>query len=249
MPATVIQRIPGLSPRVRGKQGLDPPSPAILRSIPACAGEASSVRRKGLLRGVYPRVCGGSRMGEGLKDLVEGLSPRVRGKRPRLRCAALRLRSIPACAGEADAPVSTAPLAPVYPRVCGGSRFGPVDTYIEPGLSPRVRGKPRRLVGGRPFRRSIPACAGEAAGSARAVRQLQVYPRVCGGSAMASISLARKAGLSPRVRGKRRVVCNQGGRHRSIPACAGEARLPAGCEQHPEVYPRVCGGSAVARLV
>ena len=51
----------GLSPRVRGKRLArwrrnDPP-----RSIPACAGEADTSRRKRNIGKVYPRVCGGSK--------------------------------------------------------------------------------------------------------------------------------------------------------------------------------------------
>ena len=53
----------------------------------------------------------------------------------------------------------------VYPRVCGGTYRNPVDSPYTYGLSPRVRGNPAarnchwQRVG------SIPACAGEPAGS------------------------------------------------------------------------------------
>ena len=77
----------------------------------------------------------------------------------------LRDRSIPACAGEPGYPPKGRTKETVYPRVCGGtSKARARGRYIS-GLSPRVRGNreldpPRRFVA-----RSIPACAGEPAGS------------------------------------------------------------------------------------
>ena len=50
-------------------------------------------------------------------------------------------------------------------------------------------------------------------------------------------------GLSPRVRGKHRVVHPVKGNLGSIPACAGEARKRETHDRAASVYPRVCGGS------
>ena len=50
----------GLSPRVRGKLGGDGVVGVSVRSIPACAGEASMCNTRIRLPSVYPRVCGGS---------------------------------------------------------------------------------------------------------------------------------------------------------------------------------------------
>ena len=71
----------------------------------------------------------------------------------------------------------------------------------------------------------------------------RVYPRVCGGTAALHAVVERRLGLSPRVRG------NLGGgspatvARGSIPACAGEPRLPTGTSSSVGVYPRVCGGT------
>ena len=73
----------GLSPRVRGNlfgkgfdNGLD-------GSIPACAGEPSSLAATSFVASVYPRVCGGTPpTRRGIVHLM-GLSPRVRGNRVR----------------------------------------------------------------------------------------------------------------------------------------------------------------------
>ena len=52
-------------------------------------------------------------------------------------------------------------------------------------------------------------------------------------------------GLSPRARGKLGVAGTHAHETGSIPACAGEAALWAWMRAHPEVYPRVRGGSFV----
>ena len=51
------------------------------------------------------------------------------------------------------------------------------------------------------------------------------------------------SGLSPRVRGNRRVVNPLHAHAGSIPACAGEPPKSAEPHSRGEVYPRVCGGT------
>ena len=72
---------------------------------------------------VYPRVCGGSLWRVWAAPSDGGLSPRVRGKQERGRAGGVKLRSIPACAGEAAAPPAAVGVVTVYPRVCGGSQL------------------------------------------------------------------------------------------------------------------------------
>ena len=69
----------GLSPRVRGNLEGQPLFLANPGSIPACAGEPIWKMRKRWVRGVYPRVCGGTTRGECMPRRKKGLSPRVRG--------------------------------------------------------------------------------------------------------------------------------------------------------------------------
>ena len=57
--------IAGLSPRVRGNRALNPQATVSKRSIPACAGEPLGVAGSAGRRGVYPRVCGGTAVGDG----------------------------------------------------------------------------------------------------------------------------------------------------------------------------------------
>ena len=50
----------GLSPRVRGNQGVIESLSQYDGSIPACAGEPNDGLRPGATAEVYPRVCGGT---------------------------------------------------------------------------------------------------------------------------------------------------------------------------------------------
>ena len=111
---------------------------------------------------------------------------------------------------------------------------------------------------------SIPACAGEPRESGSPLSIASVYPRVCGGTTLWLPLATSRLGLSPRVRGNLArwgVVGVRSGVYprvcggnrpprqmhrtplRSIPACAGEPRLPQAGTDAAQVYPRVCGGT------
>ena len=194
---------PGLSPRVRGNPRQCRTGPGRYRSIPACAGEPPRHWLIASGSAVYPRVCGGTILGNIGANPALGLSPRVRGNLPRCRQCRQPSRSIPACAGEPsrssksqtpsrvyprvcggtrrpDAVIAAAPM--VYPRVCGGTRPTRKPTHTTEGLSPRVRGNPDVPVDVPVHDRSIPACAGEPLARRPVVRPAGVYPRVCGGT-------------------------------------------------------------------
>ena len=181
----------GLSPRVRGNQGLLTAHEYQRRSIPACAGEPLWYKPPGRAVRVYPRVCGGTAPVGMLAAARAGLSPRVRGNPAIAGIAANRMRSIPACAGEPCRWRSGGRTAGVYPRVCGGTAVRPVCRSIGGGLSPRVRGNRRSRAGRRTCRRSIPACAGEPWPPAFSGAQGPVYPRVCGGTRPAAVPRRR----------------------------------------------------------
>ena len=153
--------ISGLSPRVRGNRKKQDCARLSYRSIPACAGEPSSLPSHVLLSRVYPRVCGGTLDSGGTKIGDTGLSPRVRGNQPTAPGSDDLHRSIPACAGEPATRGTTAAPARVYPRVCGGTCVHRGRKKRRRGLSPRVRGNRLRLDFLVDPLRSIPACAGE----------------------------------------------------------------------------------------
>ena len=69
-------------------------------SIPAYAGEPKTGNLNIPVITVYPRVCGGTVVGDINAAIQGGLSPRMRGNRPHSSPAAKPPRSIPAYAGE-----------------------------------------------------------------------------------------------------------------------------------------------------
>ena len=234
----------GLSPRVRGNQTELAVNVVCRGSIPACAGEPPGRRRDWLSPGVYPRVCGGTRLTARTRPSRLGLSPRVRGNHTVPHYGRTNRRSIPACAGEPASGRVDRGRPAVYPRVCGGTGQL-VSLPAQPlGLSPRVRGNHLVVREDDVAHRSIPACAGEPVDSARPRSPQGVYPRVCGGTFNQDVHSRKTRGLSPRVRG------NPGSRppsrlcRRSIPACAGEPDCMSRARTAYRVYPRVCGGTA-----
>ena len=72
--------LPGLSPLVRGKLNHRVYALHQAGSIPACAGETHRWRRRSIVIGVYPRLCGGNEAQMAGMPLNAGLSPLVRGK-------------------------------------------------------------------------------------------------------------------------------------------------------------------------
>ena len=172
----------GLSPRVRGNQGLLADRQRRAGSIPACAGEPPATRQAVSRVGVYPRVCGGTGKIVSLILPSPGLSPRVRGNPDGWLLSRPVTGSIPACAGEPHPRGFSYGSYEVYPRVCGGTTGLAVRALHDFGLSPRVRGN--RWHSGRFCLRcrSIPACAGEPAAAFTGRKWRTVYPRVCGGT-------------------------------------------------------------------
>ncbi len=66
---------------------------------------------------------------------------------------------------------------------------------------------------------------------------------MCGGTLSTPVATTSITGLSPRVRGNRRDCPHPGGRHRTIPACAGEPNAGPTFGSWTRDYPRVCGGT------
>ena len=198
---------------------------ALLRSIPASAGETLSRRWRRRAAPVHPRECGGNTVTITGAPTTSGPSPRVRGKRFRRRSGLVGIRSIPASAGETGALPAIPRSRRVHPRECGGNVLPSGGFRRLTGPSPRVRGKRHvfRSCITRPG--SIPASAGETRFIRIALQHVRVHPRECGGNPPAGREILAVKGPSPRVRGKLgqlRSIANTG---RSIPASAGETPL------------------------
>ena len=151
--------------------------------------------------------------------------------------------SIPACAGE---PSGTArgPVPPrVYPRVCGGTQPVFLRGSLYPGLSPRVRGNHGLVRQYHVRERSIPACAGEPPRRKVTAPGAEVYPRVCGGTCATSLKATSRQRSIPAGAGNQRLPPPKPPGERSIPACAGEPNPLGPNPLYLRVYPRVCGGT------
>ena len=195
----------GLSPRVRGNRACRRTADRCERSIPACAGEPADGQAVDRSDEVYPRVCGGTARPAASAALRAGLSPRVRGNRAVSVRQAVGARSIPACAGEPRSRRSCRAAPTVYPRVCGGTGAIAGAQPAEYGLSPRVRGNRIDRIVTNSAAGSIPACAGEPGARPSRPARGGVYPRVCGGTPHPRRQYHRDVGLSPRVRGNRKM--------------------------------------------
>ena len=154
----------GRSPHARGRRSISEYGAFGERSIPACAGKAQWGNSLAVRIPVDPRMRGeGSREWD-LTDIEMGRSPHARGRLGTAGSAWTAARSIPACAGKAQALCAPTIAAMVDPRMRGEGHLVPRDYCIERGRSPHARGRqcpalPPKLALG-----SIPACAGKALG-------------------------------------------------------------------------------------
>ena len=236
----------GLSPRVRGSQGVQNLFENQARSIPACAGQPTILSPPNPHIRVYPRVCGAAITLSLSSTAWSGLSPRVRGSRVTALDRVNRIRSIPACAGQPAGIDVLVCEHKVYPRVCGAAAFTSTFQQAIEGLSPRVRGSLAQAQGSTVRGRSIPACAGQPGAGSRINGSRKVYPRVCGAAGQTTSVRRLPDGLSPRVRGSRLAILSAPAVGRSIPACAGQPQPITIAARMTGVYPRVCGAARVA---
>ena len=235
----------GLSPHGRGKLRVIRAVNAVIRSIPARAGETPSPRWKPSSGTVYPRTGGGNTGSSGNFGCSIGLSPHGRGKRLRCYCGGFGSRSIPARAGETRPRLFRGNHQQVYPRTGGGNVGRRWFRVAGIGLSPHGRGKHLLLAQQRISFGSIPARAGETLEQLQRKLQRKVYPRTGGGNCTASGKRTPSWGLSPHGRGKPAGGYKYATVRRSIPARAGETHQQEQANRIQTVYPRTGGGNAL----
>ena len=195
---------------------------------------------------VHPRVCGERPVLLVLMPVTPGSSPRVRGTLHGLACRAVRLRFIPACAGNADGCCKRISISTVHPRVCGERWCWCSAMGSTGGSSPRVRGTRTGPASHDMPLRFIPACAGNAIYGSSSRSLSTVHPRVCGERTPGNRGTAMTPGSSPRVRGTPEAVEAERERTRFIPACAGNAHGSIEKGEVKSVHPRVCGERSAA---
>ena len=172
----------GASPRVRGGQHQPEQRPVGAGSIPACAGRTPWPTSSARTASEHPRVCGADALAGPRSPLSPGASPRVRGGLCGLHKSHVR--------------------TPEHPRVCGADSSSTNDILCHYGASPRVRGGRRMRPSDIARARSIPACAGRTPPWPWPRHAAPEHPRVCGADKSSASTLSRRAGASPRVRGR-----------------------------------------------
>ena len=212
-------------------------------TIPARAGEPPPRGPRSGRPWDYPRSCGGTEPGGRPGSRTNGLSPLVRGNPPCRMSVAVLPGTIPARAGEPPRRGAAFLEGGDYPRSCGGTAGFELRDSLAWGLSPLVRGNPITCAAAFSREGTIPARAGEPAGRPPRTTAARDYPRSCGGTPRGAASPEEVAGLSPLVRGNRRVARRAVRGPGTIPARAGEpARRPRSRDKIRD-YPRSCGGT------
>ena len=237
----------GLSPRVRGHQTATLKQCAKQGTIPAGAGTPGTTRRGENRLWDYPRGCGDTSMSRAARISPAGLSPRVRGHRTAFDVGFLAGGTIPAGAGTPQQAIGSATQIGDYPRGCGDT-LALESVYVAlQGLSPRVRGHHRRLANRSLPVGTIPAGAGTPSPNTARRPACRDYPRGCGDTLKDLNRHGSFLGLSPRVRGHRRLTRPCSSAPGTIPAGAGTPLWPPGSLGPGRDYPRGCGDTRKAR--
>ena len=217
----------GSSPRVRGKLRRPPAKTPVTRIIPARAGQTSPPCRDCRAHPDHPRACGANSSTRPRKARNAGSSPRVRGKQVLPVRRGLRLRIIPARAGQTKAHRTVSRNCSDHPRACGANGPPRPDSTPPTGSSPRVRGKHDIFSKGGFVGRIIPARAGQTRRSSCRYESRPDHPRACGANGHSQSCSHNPSGSSPRVRGKLHRAADRVGWRRIIPARAGQTGLLA----------------------
>ena len=211
----------GSSPRARGTHAHPAGAGAAIRVIPACAGNTAWGRSEPTKDTGHPRVRGEHVSSQGWPLPFFGSSPRARGTRLHDLVQLVGGRVIPACAGNTQRSHSAKSTTTGHPRVRGEHIVAPQTRIEKDGSSPRARGTLRGRGQGRPYRRVIPACAGNTAAMQFRRPTKAGHPRVRGEHNTKPMPNASTGGSSPRARGTPAVAEINRHTDRVIPACAG----------------------------
>ncbi len=130
----------GLSPLARGTRECSPSKIVARRFIPAGAGNTLEENLMQVKRPVYPRWRGEHQWCLSPTSATAGLSPLARGTREFGKKNVVRLRFIPAGAGNTNTDYLLTHGSTVYPRWRGEHCYKWHSIYYSAGLSPLARG-------------------------------------------------------------------------------------------------------------
>ena len=109
------------------------------------------------------------------------------------------------------------------------------------GPSPHARGTHERPASRQPFRRAIPACAGNTGASRVSGEMSAGHPRMRGEHAIICTGHSLQCGPSPHARGTQFRDAIPGPHQRAIPACAGNTCMQMQTGHSPAGHPRMRG--------
>ena len=207
---------------MRGKLACTGAVVRVARIIPASAGQTTAERLAELERTDHPRECGANHVHGAYGEVDDGSSPRVRGKLRHLPQQRVRLRIIPASAGQTAGVSDSRQNSADHPRECGANSDRCPSWRCTAGSSPRVRGKLARSPLIHLRQRIIPASAGQTPSVALIITASADHPRECGANSSLVTRVVVCTGSSPRVRGKQGFVDGHLVELRIIPASAGQ---------------------------
>ena len=170
-------------------------------SSPQVRGTSKPLPHRAVFPWAHPRRCGEHPRVLPLHQHRFGSSPQVRGTSLRVTSPHLRLRLIPAGAGNMAVAWARRRPSWAHPRRCGEHLRMPTNVLPEPGSSPQVRGtftdpRQQRLQLG-----LIPAGAGNIGRPAPTWTRRRAHPRRCGEHDGLTVYLPTTQGSSPQVRG------------------------------------------------
>ena len=165
---------------MRGKLRHRPQQDRAPRIIPARAGQTRRRPSRSAADSDHPRACGANESCPSNTYPVVGSSPRVRGKLRDGEAQIVRVRIIPARAGQTPDCICCASRYADHPRACGANSGGSGGGGPNPGSSPRVRGKQPVGVNYHYRQRIIPARAGQTCCWSSPACWTPDHPRACG---------------------------------------------------------------------
>ena len=155
------RRLPGSSPRMRGKLLGQLANRIHRRIIPAHAGQTRRCVVTQDFSADHPRACGANSVGVGVAPVELGSSPRMRGKLPVIHRDETNDRIIPAHAGQTPSLEMPQYMTSDHPRACGANPTDSQPSSRLAGSSPRMRGKQLPIAKMLAHVRIIPAHAGQ----------------------------------------------------------------------------------------
>ncbi len=241
------RRTNGPSPLTRGSRGRLSSQAGGRGSIPAHAGQPTSVGLAVRISRVHPRSRGAAFVTGFSKTSTSGPSPLTRGSPDRADKSARRQGSIPAHAGQPPRRPRTGGTGGVHPRSRGAASALDCLAVKSKGPSPLTRGSRATHPSHALRHGSIPAHAGQPLPPGAPACSAWVHPRSRGAAANCRAPKYRRAGPSPLTRGSPAPGCCRCGEPGSIPAHAGQPCSYTARARGSRVHPRSRGAAPAPR--